>query len=63
MDVTQASLALFDAEPGEILYFIDFYVPVLLACLYQRISACQHEMIIFNLPLQKKKKITTIKVE
>lgn len=63
MDVTQASLALFDAEPGEILYFIDFYVLVLLPCLYQRISACQHKMIIFNLPLQKKKKITTIKVE
>lgn len=42
MDVTQASLALFDAEPGEINlhYFIDFYVVVLLAYLYQRISAC-----------------------
>lgn len=58
MDVTQASLALFDAEPGEIHYCPSF------TCLFVSTDKCMpHEMIIFNLPLQKKKKITAMKVE
>lgn len=59
MNVTKASLALFDAEPGERIYLIDV---LCIICL----NAQEHDnlqMIKFNLSLQKKKKITTIKVE
>lgn len=57
MNVTKASLALFDAEPGEKIYLI---VVLYIICLF---LSTPKSMIKFNLPLQKKKKKTAIKVE